>query len=141
MVRGNWFVLIDVGMDMIELVLPWPPSANAYYRHPSAGRFSGMHLISEKGREFREAVRLICLENGVKPISGRLHVNVRLFPPDKRKRDVDNSAKSLLDSLTHGGCWEDDSQIDLLHIERHHVIKGGVVHVCIKPLKLDPLIL
>ena len=127
---------------MIELVLPFPPSANTYYRHPSAGRFSGMHLISEKGRAFREAVRLICLENGVNPLAGRLHVNVKLFPPDKRRRDIDNmGGKALLDSLTYGGAWEDDSQIDLLHIERHYVIKGGVVHVCIKPLNIDPLIL
>ncbi|NBW23084.1 MAG: RusA family crossover junction endodeoxyribonuclease, partial [Caulobacteraceae bacterium] len=49
------------------------------------------------------------------------------FPPDKRKRDLDNVLKSLLDALTHANVWDDDSQIDDLRIYRN--IVAGMVKV------------
>ena len=41
---------------MVELTLPWPPSVNGYWRHPTTGKLAGRHLISEAGRAYREAV-------------------------------------------------------------------------------------
>ncbi len=48
---------------------------------------------------------------GVRPLVGRLAVEVEVFPPDNRRRDVDNVIKALLDALQHGGAYLDDSQI------------------------------
>jgi len=56
-----------------------------------------------------------------------------LFMPDKRRRDIDNYNKILLDSLT-GIVWEDDSQIDILTIGRDEVIKGGKVIITVREL-------
>ena len=42
--------------------------------------------------------------------------------------------KSLLDAMEHAGVYENDSQIDELHIVRSEVIKGGGCKVILEPL-------
>jgi len=54
---------------------------------------------------------------------------IELFPPDRRRRDVDNAMKSLLDALAHGGAYHDDSQIARLTVQRRGVVPAGKVHV------------
>jgi crossover junction endodeoxyribonuclease RusA len=44
---------------------------------------------------------------------------------DRRRRDLDNVQKALLDALEHGGVYRDDAQIDLLVVERGPVTPGG----------------
>lgn len=115
---------------MIELDLPWPPSANTYYRHPTKGKLAGRHLISEAGRKYRADVSWL-----VKPLghtfTGRVAVALTCYAPDRRKRDLDNLTKGLLDALTHAGLWGDDSQIDYLLIQRGPVTKGGRVKLAV----------
>jgi len=53
--------------------------------------------------------------------------------PDKRKRDIDNYLKILLDSLT-GKVWVDDCQIDCIVISREEVIKGGRVTLDVREI-------
>ena len=55
-------------------------------------------------------------------ITGPIDVLVNLLPPDKRRRDIENTAKCLLDSLTHAGLWLDDYQISALHMIRHPMV-------------------
>lgn len=110
---------------MIELILPWPPSVNSYWRHPTKGKLAGRHLISENGRAYRADVCRIV--GRTEQITGRVSVMIYASPPDKRRRDLDNILKSLLDSLTHAGVWEDDAQIDRLCIERIDAFDGVVV--------------
>lgn len=52
-----------------------------------------------------------------KPLSGDIELWVTLFFGTKRKADLDNFNKILLDSMT-GIVYDDDSQINHLHIER-----------------------
>ena len=40
------------------------------------------------------------------------------FPPDRRRRDLDNLLKPALDALQHAGVYEDDSQVDWLVARR-----------------------
>ncbi|MEO7917779.1 MAG: RusA family crossover junction endodeoxyribonuclease [Dokdonella sp.] len=102
---------------MIALVLPWPPSGNRYYRN-----VAGRTLIGREGREYRQAVvriiRSCAVGSAALPFRGRLRVTLLAAPPDRRRRDLDNLQKALLDACTHGGLWEDDSQIDDLRIVR-----------------------
>lgn len=113
----------------IQLLLPWPPSVNNYWHARGNTRY-----ISKAGREFREAVAEECAEQGIVGLEGRLAVHVALFPPDKRKRDVDNVLKALLDACEHAGCYESDSQIDELHVVRQATEKGGSCTIVILPL-------
>jgi len=67
-------------------------------------------------------------------LAGRLAVRIECSPPDRRRRDLDNVPKGLLDALTHGQVILDDSQIDDLHIVRRPQVKDGCVVVTIRPI-------
>lgn len=113
---------------MLNLQLPWPPSMNHYWRSvPGRGV-----LISAKGREYRESVcAAVLVQRAAKQLAGRLVVEIHAFPPDKRRRDLDNLLKSCLDALTHAGVWLDDQQIDDLRIVRK-AAGGGTVQVNVR---------
>lgn len=117
---------------MITMRVGWPPSVNRYWRHPSSGRLAGRHLISTEGRLYRslvaESTRIYAIGA---PLTGRLSVQLQAAPPDRRKRDLDNILKSLLDALTHAGVIEDDSQIDYLSIIRMPPAAPGSVAITI----------
>lgn len=100
------------------LELPFPPSLNSYYR-----TFKGRMLVSKKGRKYRHDV--VTLANTKKTLLGRLAVSIVLCPPDKRRRDLDNNFKAVLDALAYAGIYKDDSQIDRLEMIRSDVVKNG----------------
>jgi len=116
-------------MNPIQLLLPWPPSVNHYWGQRGKARY-----IGKKGKEFRLAVAEACALQGVSALEGRLAVHVSLWPPDKRRRDIDNPIKALLDACEHAGCFIDDSQIDELRIVRHEVVRGGRCAVLVLPI-------
>jgi len=112
------------------IVLPFPPSANHYWRHLTSGKLAGRTLISQEGRVFREQVQRNAIAERWPRFTAdqRLAVRILAYMPDKRRRDLDNLLKSALDALTHAGVWVDDSQIDSLLIERAPTL-GGVLMV------------
>lgn len=112
----------------MNITLPWPPSVNHYWQRNR----NGSVRVSAAGVAFR--LQVMSLYNGP-AMTGRLAVVVDLYPPDKRRRDVDNSMKAALDALAHAGVYEDDSQIDDLHIRRRDVVPPGRVVVQITPLQ------
>ncbi len=117
-------------VSTLTLELPYPPSINHYYR-----RIGIRTLISREGRAYRERVCAILKDVVSAPMRGRLRVCIDVHPPDRRRRDLDNAMKSLLDALEHGGVYEDDSQIDHLEIRRDMVNRSGSVVVTIKELR------
>lgn len=106
--------------------LPFPPSANRYWRH-NRGR---THLSGE-ARTYRA---LIAQEVAYSFCEARLDVSIFAHPPDKRKRDLDNMLKQLLDALQFAGAYRDDAQIDRLSIERREVKKHGLMEVQIQEI-------
>ena len=115
---------------MLELELPYPPSINHYWR-----RVGPRTLISRKGRRFRQRVMAILAALRIRPLVGDLAVEVEAFPPDRRRRDIDNIQKALLDALEHGGAYADDSQIVRLTIEKRDPVTGGKTLVRIRKAK------
>lgn len=112
-----------------KIELPWPPSVNHYYR-----RVGPRTLISRAGRAFRAEVGRILAARRLPPALGRLAVTVEVFPPDRRRRDIDNLLKAVLDACQHGGAFPDDSRIVWLLIHRTQVVRGGRVVVTIRDL-------
>lgn len=129
-----------------NLTLPWPPSTNSY-KTPFVFRAKGKGIkvagtdvqvmmrmvLTERGREFvAEVSRVIRITLGKVPrTKQRLAVWVQTFQPDRRLTDLDNRLKTLLDSMQEAGMYEDDEQIDDLHIVRGPVVprKNARVHI------------
>lgn len=122
-------------MQSIKIFLPWPPSVNQYWRHPSKGPLAGRHLISEQGRAYRAKVTAhVCDEQQAHKLADRLAVSILCYPPDRRRRDLDNILKAALDALVFAGVMLDDSQIDRLAIERCAVQAPGRLEITIERL-------
>lgn len=111
-------------MTAIEFTLEavYPPSVNHYYGSTKNGR----RYLPAKVHEFRALVFAAyrTAYPSATPLVGTVHLHLTLRPPDKRKRDIDNPLKALLDALTMARVWDDDSQIKGLSIEMLAPIKG-----------------
>ena len=116
--------------------LPFPPTSNTYWRHiVIQGR--PRSLISKKGREYTVLVGHVVANDfgDMKPLEGRLKVVVQLYPPDRRKRDLDNFLKALFDAISKTEkIWVDDSQIDHVTIIREKRCEGGRAVVTIEEM-------
>ena len=119
---------------MIVIVTPFPPSINHYYGNGRNGR----KFIKPAGVEYRAAVIAYVQRYKMKAPEGRLSVGIQLYPPDKRRRDIDNPTKACLDALTHAGVYQDDCLIDDLRITRMPVLKGGMLRIFVSSYIPDP---
>jgi crossover junction endodeoxyribonuclease RusA len=91
--------------------------------------------ISKAGREFKLQVQDYVLDNAVAKMGDkRLQMQVTLYPRDRRKQDIDNRIKALWDALADAGVYEDDSQIDVLIVQRGEIKKGGGCLVLIEEI-------
>ena len=112
---------------IITLELPYPPTVNHYY-----GRRGAQTFIAARGKAYRAEVNiLVGLRQGRSgPLTGPLEISILSRPPDKRKRDLDNLLKSLLDAIQNcGSVFKDDNQLAKITIERGQPVKGGQVFV------------
>jgi len=117
---------------MISIKLPWPPTVNHYYTV-----VRGRKILSKRGRQYKTDCAAEMLLQRPRKAVGRLQVRVDAFVPDRRKRDLDNILKPVLDSLGSGpnALFDDDSQIDELAVYRRPVTKPGFVEVWVGEIK------
>lgn len=108
----------------VTMQLPWPPSGNHQHGRAKTGRT----YLTAATKYYRRDVGWLakCVDTfGTRRIA--LHITV--YPPDARRRDLDNLIKSAQDALQHAGVFKDDSQIDDLHVTRGVVRKGNAYMV------------
>ncbi|MDX1318280.1 MAG: RusA family crossover junction endodeoxyribonuclease, partial [Xanthomarina gelatinilytica] len=116
----------------LTIDLPWPPSVNHYWSMRSAGTRI-IKFVGKKGKLFREDViertkdLLPHCDKYFNSKAHRLAVTVDIYPPDRRRRDIDNLSKALLDALEHASVYEDDTQIDYLVLKRCTKVEEGAV--------------
>lgn len=121
--------------NSVSLVLPFPPSVNACWRN-----INGKTLISAKGRAFRaNAMAAIYeqLRKRPKAITEHVSVIVKMYPPSKRRMDIDNYLKAPFDALTHAGIWSDDAQVKHADITWCEVVKGGRFEIEIRSINTE----
>ena len=112
---------------MLTLELPMPPSVNHYWHQRGHSRF-----LSKRAKVFREHVGLLVRVQRRATLTGPLHLELDIHPPDRRRHDLDNCCKAMLDALQHAEVYEDDHQISRLLIQRCECVPGGKAVVRVK---------
>lgn len=111
-------------MKNIEVEVDWPPSANKNW-------------MIRRGR-FVSTDAAACYKRLIKDLSYTwekitflkdIEITIKAFPPDKRKRDIDNLLKVTLDSLQNTHLFENDEQIRKITIERMHKCDKGKLQI------------
>lgn len=117
---------------MINITIPFPPSVNTYWGFRGSQRF-----LTSRAKLFKQAVATEFFKSGYEPLgSARLQVEIELYPPDRRIRDIDNVVKSTLDALCQAGMFDDDGQIDVLKVTRMSVVKWGAAKIILTKIEL-----
>lgn len=136
--------MTDSPLMTLRFTLPYPPSANTYWRHIILG---GKHkkarahtLISEGGREYRVRVMeaISAQKVPLRALKGRLAIHVIAYPPDRRRRDLSNLWKGMLDAIVLAGVIADDGDTDRELIERGPVRPQGLIEIRISEIVHEP---
>src|SRR5262249_41749959 len=113
---------------MTRLTLPYPPSANRYWRNLR----NGLVLVSREAKEYKQTVGCLCIAADCDLIYDDVRISIDVFRPSKRG-DLDNLAKVLLDSL-QGHAFTSDRQIAELHMRRFDDKANPRAEVVIEPM-------
>jgi len=94
-------------------------SCNTLYR-----TYQGRILISKPGRRYKQQVTQALRDQRqakqYQTITEPCAVDIQLRFKSRRKRDVDNALKPLLDCMEHAGVLENDHLIHRLTISKEH---------------------
>jgi crossover junction endodeoxyribonuclease RusA len=138
---------------MISLILPWPVSANRYWRSfVPRGHTRAIVTLSDEAKAYKAQVGWLVRQAGITvPIAGRVEIGIQLYPKRpqdwaRRQRknplhwdddvqciDLDNANKVLLDSLK-GLAIEDDKWVRRITAERREPDGEARVVVTINPM-------
>lgn len=101
-------------MTSFEYTLPGQPTT-----WKRTALYQGRRLTNGAQRKAQRAHQLVALSARPRDWrrDGRFEVTVSFDVADQRRADADNLVKLVLDAL-NGVAWEDDSQIDALHVSR-----------------------
>jgi crossover junction endodeoxyribonuclease RusA len=140
----------------VVLELPYPPSANRYWRtYMPRGFAAPVTTVSGEAKAYKEQVRWLARKAGVlRPITGRVAVYFTLYPrrpQDWAKRvrhdpsgwddtvqciDLDNAQKVLFDALK-GIVFEDDKWVRRIEAERAEPDGDARLVVRVAPLPVS----
>lgn len=105
-----------------------PKSTNNIYKSVCVGKYPKVYITNE-GKAIKEGYQWEAKSQyRKKPMKDELEVWTTLYLKTKRRADIDNFHKLLLDSLT-GIVWEDDSQIVEYHISKRHDAKNPRIEI------------
>lgn len=106
------------------LTLPYPPSVNHYTKRNR----NGSVRLSDKARAYKVVVRQQTADKRPHtPSEARLAGEFVIHPPNRRKFDLDNKMKLILDSLEDAGFYANDEQFDEIVIKRGDPMADGKV--------------
>ena len=83
-------------------------------------------------------VGYLLLRQRLSPLASKtLRLELFVYPPDKKRRDLDNILKAILDALQHAGIYADDFYIQQLYVERKEVRKFGEIEFILKSIPVN----
>ncbi len=88
---------------MIRYELPYPPSVNGLFHNAAKGRAK-----TPAYRKWRDDAGKMILAQGRRRIHGYINLSIAVTRPDRRKRDISNLIKAMID---------DDSLVQRLSIK------------------------
>src|ERR1700751_2278055 len=129
---------------MIEISLPYPPSVNHYKQAGRLVRTASGKLYQARVNtgvtkryyydvwvrlmEFRAATSFLGFGRAT------IAMEMDVYPPDKRKRDLDGILKVSLDAMQRAELYADDFNIARLLVTRKDIIEHGQLIVRIQEL-------
>lgn len=91
-------------------------------------------FVTKAGQMYRLAIKAdLASSQAVRRYDVPLTVKMKIVPPDRRRRDIDNICKTLFDALTLAGLWTDDKLIKHLTVEVAEPAKPGHVELEVHP--------
>lgn len=103
----------------MRLTLPIPPSVNQCYRRSARGIYK-----TDIASVWQTSAGWLAKQwHKGQPIDTKCVLNVWVWWPDKRRRDLDNLCKLTLDALT-GIVWTDDHLV-LTRFQDYSIDKGN----------------
>lgn len=101
----------------MKLILPKPPTTNHIYGFTSRGGFARSYITADGKKFFEDAAEAIKKQWKKKtPIDKECEVWIQVYT--SRLRDVDGSAKPVLDALQKNNVIKNDSLFYKMDIER-----------------------
>jgi len=104
-----------------------PLSVNQYYATNYSNRGQKIY-ITAKGKEYREGIVNGLKESNITKFAGEINLEINLLLGKKRKMDVDNCLKPLLDAF-EGILYDNDSQIYSLKITKDFGYREDAIKV------------
>jgi crossover junction endodeoxyribonuclease RusA len=103
--------------DAYKISVPWPPTINTYWRHAISRNRVVVYRTVQAKKYIADVCKRVRMINRA-TFTEWVAVRLDMYPPDLRRRDIDNPVKVLLDALTQAGIWEDDYQVRALSARR-----------------------
>jgi Holliday junction resolvase RusA-like endonuclease len=123
---GDWFKVEHVSgpvkrvmeeLEKVRLVLPLPPSTNAFWRSVVI-KGAVRVLVSREGRAWKKLADVAVAAQCRRVLEGNVSVSIVAYLPDNR-RDLDNIIKPALDCI-QGAGYKNDRQIVKLIAEKRY---------------------
>lgn len=113
---------------MIEFFVSGTPIPKQSYRAVKGGGYLYPRVVA-----WEQQVSLFARQAmaGRPPMTGDLAMTIQFVFPDHRRRDIDNSAKLVLDGC-NGIVFEDDSQVVDLHLTKKVDKKAPGIYVTVE---------
>lgn len=120
--------LVIASQTAVTLTLPYPPSANRYWRHGN-----GRTYTSPEARAYKWQVAMRAAQHQIKPLAGEVSLALMVFRPQK-SGDLSNRIKVLEDALI-GVAYADDAQVQNIIAARFEDKANPRVEVQVTPVR------
>ncbi len=113
-------------MQVVTLTGEIPSKKNSYQPAANGGRFK-----PKKITDFEEMVAKEVMAQAIREVLGQFTIEIEIYTKDNR-RDIDNQATTIIDSLQDAGVYANDREMVGLLVAKHRVKEAKDVRAIIK---------